>query len=122
MFSATVPVLEISGVGRLAAQCPGEPAKEVVEDLADVSGSLIKTHEGASPNATISVAITTLLAMLFCVISLRREGPVTIILMSILLVATLVTRGAMAWTGSTGGKIRHTEVRATTVFSPLNDD
>ena len=40
----------------------------------------------------------------------------------ILLVATLVTCGAMAWTGSTGGKIRHPEVRGTTVFSPSSDD
>ena len=40
----------------------------------------------------------------------------------ILLVATLINCGAMAWTGSTGGKIRHTEVRGTMVFSPSSDD
>jgi len=122
MFLATVLVLVIAGVGALAAQFTGEPAEEVVEHLADVPKTLIETHEGAGMIATISAAITTLLAMLLCVITLRREGPVTIIPMSILLVATLVTCGLMAWTGSTGGKIRHTEVRGTAVFSPSSDD
>lgn len=122
MFSATVLLLVISGVGALAAQFTGEPAEEVVEELADVSESLIETHADAGLMATISAGITTLLAMLIGVITLRQEGSVRISPMSILLVATLVTCGAMAWTGSTGGKIRHTEVRGTMVFSPSSDD
>jgi len=122
MFSATVLVLVISGVGALAAQFTGEPAEEVVEELADVSESLIDTHEDAGLMATISAGITTFLAMLIGVITLRREGSVRIMPTSILFVATLVTCGAMAWTGSTGGKIRHAEVRGTMVFSPSSDD
>lgn len=122
MFSATVLVLVISGIGAVAAQFTGEPAEEVVEHMADVSETLIETHERAGLIATISAAITTLLAVVLCVITLRREGPVTIVPMLILLVAILVTCGAMVWTGSTGGKIRHTEVRGTTVFSQSSDD
>jgi len=122
MFLATVLVLVIAGAGALTAKFTGESAEEVVEHLADVPKALIETHEEAGLIATISAAITTLLAILLCVITLRREGPVTIIPMAILLVATLVTCGVMAWTGSTGGKIRHTEIRGTTVFSPASND
>jgi hypothetical protein len=47
------------------------------------------------------------------ILSLRRDGPVSRLVLSILLFATAIAVGAMCWTGNLGGKIRHSELRAT---------
>lgn len=118
MFLASVIVLVISGGGALAAQFTGEPAEEIVEHLQDVPRALIETHEGVAKVATILAAITTLLALVLCVVTLRREGRVAILPLAILLVATVVTCAAMTWAGATGGKIRHSEIRGTASTLP----
>jgi uncharacterized membrane protein len=111
MFLASVLVIVISGVGALAAQLTGEPAEEFVEHLPDVPKNLIETHEGAALIATSFAAVTTVLAILLCFISILQEGRVGTRPLSILLIASLLTLGTMCYAGSTGGKIRHTEIR-----------
>jgi uncharacterized membrane protein len=113
MFLATLILLLIAGVGALAAQLTGEPAEEVVEHLPDVPHDLIEAHEEAGLVAAIIAGITTLLALILGILSLRRDGPVSRLVLSILLLATAIAVGAMCWTGNLGGKIRHSELRAT---------
>jgi uncharacterized membrane protein len=120
VFLAALLVLAISGAGALAAQFTGEPAEEVVEHLPDVPKALIETHEGAAQIATILASITLFLTLVIGVITLRRDGRITILPLSILLVATVATCGAMTWTGSTGGKIRHTEIRDSSTKAPAS--
>jgi hypothetical protein len=120
MFLASVLVLVIAGGGALAAQFSGEPAEEVVEHLQDVPKALVETHEEVALVATILAGITSLLAIVLSVITLRREGRINILPLSILLLATLVTCVAMTWVGTTGGKIRHSEIRGTFSASPMS--
>lgn len=120
MFLAAMLVLVISGGGALAAQFTGEPAEEIVEHLQDIPKALIETHEGAALIATILASVTTLLAIVLSVFTLRREGRIGVMPLSIILVATVVTCGAMTWAGSTGGKIRHLEIRASTSTAPAS--
>jgi len=101
----------MSGAGGLAAQFTGEPAEEVVEGLPDVPESLVGAHEDAAKFATIVASITTVLGIVIAVVVFRRDGNIPWIATTTLLVATVTTSAAMAWTGSTGGKIRHTEIR-----------
>ena len=118
MFLASVLVLVISGGGALAAKITGEPAEKVVQYLEDVPQALIETHEGAAKVATILAAITSLLALVLCVVTLRREGRIGILPLSLLLLATAVTCAAMTWVGATGGKIRHSEIREAASIAP----
>ena len=111
VFLVSLLVMVMSGAGGLAAQFTGEPAEEVVEGLADVPESLVGTHEDAGKIATIIASITTVLGIVIGFVVFRREGNIPMIAVAILLVATAATSAAMAWTGSTGGKIRHTEIR-----------
>jgi len=111
VFLASLLVIVMSGAGGLAAQFTGEPAEEVVEGLPDVPESLVGTHEDAGKIATIIASITTVLGIVIGFVVFRREGNIPMIAVAILLVATAATSAAMAWTGSTGGKIRHTEIR-----------
>jgi hypothetical protein len=118
MFTAAVLVVVISGAGGLAAQFSGEPAEEFVEQLADVPKALIETHEGAGLIATILASITTLLAIVLSFVTLRKEGRIGVLPLSILLIATGVTCIAMTWAGATGGKIRHSEIRDSILTTP----
>ena len=111
VFFASLIVIVMSGAGGLAAQYTGEPAEEVVEGLPDVPEALVGTHEGAGKIATIIASITTVLGIVIAFIVFRLEGKIPMIAIAILLVATVATSAAMAWAGSTGGKIRHTEIR-----------
>jgi hypothetical protein len=120
VFLASLIVIVMSGAGGLAAQFTGEPAEEIVEGLPDVSEALVGTHEDAGKVATIIASITTVLGIVIAFIVLRREGKIPLIAVAILFVATATTSAAMAWTGSTGGKIRHTEIREGAV-APRSD-
>ncbi len=111
IFLASLIVIVMSGAGGLAAQLTGEPAEEVVEGLPVVPESYIGTHEDAGKIATIIASITTVLGIVIAVVVFRRDGNIPMIAVAVLLVATLTTSAAMAWAGSTGGKIRHTEIR-----------
>jgi hypothetical protein len=111
IFFASLIVIVLSGAGGLAAQFTGEPAEEVVEGLPDIPGATIEAHENAGKIATIIASITTVLGIVIAIVVFRRQGNVPWIATTILLVATAITSSAMAWTGSTGGKIRHTEIR-----------
>ncbi len=122
MFVAAALVVVISGAGGLAAQFTGEPAEEVVEHLPGVSEELIESHEKAGLIATILASITTLVAIVLSFVTLRKEGRIGVIPLSVLFVATLATCGAMAWAGSTGGKIRHTEIRDSTSNAPSSGE
>jgi hypothetical protein len=119
MFLATIILLAIAGVGALAAQLTGEPAEEVVEHLPDIPHDLIEEHEEAGFVATMIAGVTSLLALILCVLALRRQGPVPMPVLSILLLATALAVGAMCWTGNLGGKIRHSELRGT---APMTTD
>jgi hypothetical protein len=120
VFLASLIVIVMSGAGGLAAQFTGEPAEEIVEGLPNVPESLVETHEDAGKIATIIASITTVLGIVIAFIVFRREGKIPMMAVAILFVATVVTSAAMAWTGSTGGKIRHTEIREGTV-TPHSD-
>jgi len=111
MFLASVLVLVISGTGAVAAQLTGEPTEAVMEHLEDVPEGLIETHAKSALVATILAGITILLALVLCVVALRREGRIGILPLAILLLATLVTCVAMTRTGATGGQIHHSEIR-----------
>lgn len=111
MFAASVIVVVIAGGGALAAQFTGEPAEEVVEHLQDVHKASIESHEDLGLIATILAGITSVYSVGLAVVTLRRNERVPTLPLSFLVVATLVTFTAMAWVGTTGGKIRHSEIR-----------
>lgn len=123
MFAASVIVLVIAGSGALAAQFSGEPAEEVVEHLQDVHKASIERHESLALVATILAGITTVCSVGVAVVTLRRSAGVPLLPLSLLALATLITFAVMAWTGTTGGRIRHSEIRGAAnsevIFSAL---
>jgi uncharacterized membrane protein len=88
----------------------GEGAEETVEHMAGVSEQLIENHEELAEIAIWLMGFLGILSLvnLFAII---KKFPFAKSISLITLIVSLGTFGLFAKVGSTGGEIRHTEVR-----------
>lgn len=106
-----VVLLALAAAGAGASLETGEDAEEVVEGLPGVSERLIHTHEERAELATGLSVVTALLGAGALAWGLKRAEGTPRAAIGAVLVANLVTAGAMAGVGASGGVIRHTEIR-----------
>lgn len=106
-----VVLLALAAAGAGASLETGEDAEEVVEGLPGVSERLIHTHEERAELATGLSVVTALLGAGALAWGLKRGEGTPRAAIGAVLVANLVTAGAMAGVGASGGVIRHTEIR-----------
>lgn len=102
--------LAVLAVTTILVFLTGEPAEELVEGLADVSHSLIESHEEAALVATIAlggVGVAALAGLVF----FRSGGP-PVRFGALVLLLSLAAMSVMAYTANLGGQIRHSEIRA----------
>lgn len=109
VWTAGVAVLALSAMGAAAAQLTGEPAEEVVEDLAGVDPDVVEEHEERAKIATIASVAVGVVALGAWFVGRRRDA-IPVGFVGGTLAAAVVSAGLMAWTGNAGGKIRHPEI------------
>ena len=107
--NAAYLLLLIAAIGGVAAFLTGEPAEETVENISGISKDLIEEHEESANLTLILISIMGLISCVALIISSKREKFIKS-LPIIVLIISIVSFGAAAWTGYLGGKIRHTEV------------
>ena len=104
------------------AYVTGNMASAAVQDIPDVEGTTIATHEGAAFLAMIVIQFTGAVAWL-AVWALRRRGRVSTLTDVSVLVLSVVALALVAGAANLGGNIRHTEIRpeqeVTTAIGPL---
>lgn len=88
----------------------GEPAEETVESLPGVQESLVETHEHAAPFALAATSLLGVLSLASLLLFGKSDLPASAA--AALIVLALLSAGALAYTGWTGGHIRHTELHA----------
>lgn len=110
-------LLAISGAGAAVANQSGESAEDGVEGLPGVSEPLIHVHEERAEIATVASVVLALAALGIGGLAWRRPNGLPVSLSGALLAGSVVTAGLMAWTGASGGVIRHTEIRADSLAS-----
>jgi hypothetical protein len=86
----------------------GDAAEDAVERVPGVSDAAIDSHEDAADVAFVAVEVLGGLALV-SLLAVGRAPAVRTVVMSVVLVATLVTSGLFAWTSYLGGQIRHPE-------------
>jgi len=106
---AALALLTVVGLTSIAVFLSGEPAEEIVEDLAGVSHDAIEVHEEFAELAMIVAVVVGLAAGGALVAFWKRTMPSWV--MNVALVASFVTFGMMTYTGFQGGQIHHQEVR-----------
>jgi len=92
----------------------GEEAEETVEHIAGVSEQLIENHEELAEKAIWLMGLLGVLSLInFFAIVKKLSFTKTISLIT--LIVSLGTFGLFAKVGSTGGEIRHSEIRTNNV-------
>ena len=89
----------------------GEPAEDLVKALPDVSKPVIEQHEEAATVAFTGVVVLGV-AALAGLLLFRLGKMVPAWYGSVLLAASVIVGGLMAWTANLGGQVRHTEIRS----------
>lgn len=107
---AAVIIIVIASLGSIAAVVSGEGAEEVVEGIG-IHTDLIHEHEERAEAANVASIITGVVALLFLLMSLRKEKNAPVWAWSTLMVFVLVTSILVGWAAHIGGQIRHTELR-----------
>ena len=97
----------------LPAYFTGEPAEEVVENIAGVSKSVIHAHQNAALLSLIGVELLGLVALIGLYAARGSQALSAKVARTVLLLS-LVTAGLMARTAMLGGQIRHLEIQAGT--------
>lgn len=109
---AAAVVLTIGAVGGGLSLASGDAAADVVEGLPGVSEADIEAHEERAGVAIGFAVVAALASLIAAGLELDRGVPAPRPAVLGVLVLALVNAGAMAWTGASGGVIRHTEIRA----------
>ena len=102
-------VFVLMAAATLPVYFTGEPAEEIVEDLAGVSETIIEVHEDAALYALILMEVTGVLALLNLILIRRSYGAK---LLAVTFACSIIAAGTILWTANLGGKIRHTEIGA----------
>lgn len=102
----------VSGMLAIPAYLSGEAAEEMIEELPEISHSIIHEHEELAEKAIlvmILLAVISLSVFLFSKLKKRnlRAFKLTILVFSIFAFVLMV------FVGKTGGEIRHSEIRNT---------
>ena len=95
----------------------GEGAEEAVEGLPGVAETLIETHEEAAEAGFVGTSVLGVLAALALVAGRRGSARVGLLRWAVA-AGGLVAFGWLAYVGSLGGQIRHTEIRGDVGTAP----
>ena len=108
-----------SAITSIAAFYTGEGAEEVVENLEGISETLIHTHEEYAETFYTLTLILGGLSLLTFILELKKMK-FTKYLMIICLLIALVDGVLATYVGSSGGEIRHSEIRNDAKVIPLD--
>lgn len=111
LTGAGLGVLVLVAVAGIVVYLTGDPAEEVVEDLAGVSETIIESHEEAAMIATIILSAAGVVALAGLITSRRHSTGVPKGFAVSALLLAVASAAAMGYTANLGGMIRHTEIR-----------
>ena len=100
----------LGAVAAIFAMNSGEGAEEIVENISGISENFIKTHEEAAETFALLSYVLGGLSVLSLWASFTKKSFSNIVSIATLLFALVVLFFAKE-TGTTGGEIRHTEIR-----------
>jgi hypothetical protein len=105
-------VFVLTALVTIAVYLTGDGAADIVRSLPGVSTAIIQQHDKAATITMVAIEILGAISLLSLFLSWRaRRGLKSWMTLGVLILA-MISSGLGAWTGSIGGQIRHTEVRA----------
>lgn len=103
----------ICAILSFAAMYTGEGAEEIVEDMPTIGHQIIHEHEELAEKFALIMYITGFFSLISLVANIKNHKlakPLSFLTLTLALVATILSKSV----GTSGGEIRHTEIRETT--------
>lgn len=104
-------IFSLGALASIAAMTSGEGAEEVVEKISGISENYIKTHEESAEVFALLSYILGGISLIGLWISFKQKVFSTIFSIGVLIFAVAILYFAKQ-TGTTGGEIRHSEIRS----------
>jgi uncharacterized membrane protein len=122
-LAAAYLIFLISAIVGVVAYLTGEGAEEVAEELPGVTHNAIEAHEEVALYTLIAFIILALISLIGLIKSKNHYERIKGLAVVTLVVA-IISLGIGAYTGLTGGQIRHTELKGLTTTPTVteNDD
>lgn len=113
-------VLIFSAIASIPAFYTGEGAEEVVENIAGISKTLIHDHEELAEKFFTLTLIMGAIAIIAFIAEIKKfkYAKHLIIIVLVLSISDMVLA---KFVGTSGGEIRHTEIRTDAILIPTND-
>ncbi len=113
----------VAALFSFASMNTGEGAEEIAEKLPDVTDQIIHEHEEAAEKLALVLYFLGAISIVGLYLNVKQNAKANIVSFLALAVAAVGVFLAQQ-TGTTGGEIRHTEIRAnaTTGAEPTNAD
>ena len=103
----------VAAIFALASMTTGEGAEEMVEDFPSVGKRIIHEHEEMAEKLAVVLYVLGAISILGLVLNIKNHSKaklITIVALAISVVAVILGKE----TGTTGGEVRHTEIRTDT--------
>src|SRR5690606_33783884 len=111
-------IFVFSAIACIFAFYTGEAAEEVVENLPEISQTLIHTHEKYAESFFMLTLFLGALALISVIVEFKKLKYSNYLMVLVLLVS--IADGILAvYVGTSGGEIRHSEIRNTAKVIPL---
>jgi len=112
-------VLIVSAVFGFASMATGEGAEEVVEDFPNIGKKIIHNHEELAEKFILLLYVTGAFALLSLIATVKNHSKAKLFTW-ITLLLTIVSTVLVKEVGTSGGEIRHTEIRANADNTPTS--
>ena len=100
----------LSSIGIIPARYTGEGAEDIVEDLPGISRKLIHNHEDFAALFGWSLLVVAILSLIAIYLDLKNKNTSKIFYL-LTMVLAIITIVLAKQTATSGGEIRHTEIR-----------
>lgn len=110
LIYAGLITLVVAAIIAIPTFLSGEGAEEILEEMSDISHEIIHEHEEIAEKAIWLIETVGILAIVAIFLH-YKEHPRRYFLTFVLLVLSLLNMALLIKVGSTGGEIRHTEIK-----------
>ena len=112
-------VFVASALVSIPTHLSGERAEEIVENIKGIDENMIEHHEEKADFAMWSSIVTGIISLIALYLSFK-SSQLRGVLSFVVLMASIITIFFVWGAGSTGGKIRHTEITNTAAPQPAS--
>ena len=109
----------VGAIFAYASMSTGEGAEEIAEKLPDVTDQVIHEHEEAAEKLAIALYILGGISIVGLYLNFKNNSKATLISFLAVVIAAVGVFFAQQ-TGTTGGEVRHTEIRANATNTEQN--